>query len=44
MMSVTAQCNGRVLSSFQCRQAFSDFLSAMCELWAKPNAYLNLKP
>jgi len=44
MTSVTAQFNGRVLSSFQWGQAFSDlFLSAMYELWAKPNTYLNLK-
>jgi len=33
MMFVTAQFNGRGLSSFQCGQAFSDlFVSAMCEL------------
>jgi len=33
MTSVTAQFNGRVLSLFQCGQAFSDlFLSAMSEL------------
>jgi len=33
LVNHAAQFNGRVLSSFQCGQAFSDlFLSAMCEL------------
>jgi len=32
---VTAQSDGRVLSWFQCWQAVSGFLSALCELQAK---------